>query len=221
MINFFMENCQSKTFKGDYAASVLFQEMANRASTEDCIIDTGKERVQVRKGQVFFTSKAFAEYLNWPIRRVQKILQDLISFYKVVSIRRHGIYTVVDLQGANFGIKEEVCADLTSKLKEPEQENKKKFEPFTPLSYLKDSVLNNNEELQALVNELTNKGFEKDLVLFELKRFIAYWEEKSARGQERWRGEKYFEVKRRLATWFSNIKNKQYKTKPINPIGYL
>lgn len=48
----------------------------------------------------------------------------------------------------------------------------------------------------------------------ELFKFWNYWTEKDMRWKERWRKEKTFEVQRRIATWFGNIKqfNSNQKT---------
>lgn len=65
-----------------------------------------------------------------------------------------------------------------------------------------------NEEAQAqLLNGLVEQGVSADLASSELKKFISYWTELTPSGtKQRWQIEKTFEVKRRLATWFSNIK---------------
>ena len=40
----------------------------------------------------------------------------------------------------------------------------------------------------------------------ELENFKGYWTETNSSGKERWQGEKYFDIKRRLNTWFKNKK---------------
>lgn len=39
----------------------------------------------------------------------------------------------------------------------------------------------------------------------EIEKFLSYWTEKNRSGKERWQCEKFFDVGRRLGTWFSNV----------------
>ena len=47
----------------------------------------------------------------------------------------------------------------------------------------------------------------------EVVKFYNYWTEKNAKGKERWEMEKFFDIKRRIATWLSNAS----KYEPIKP----
>lgn len=55
-----------------------------------------------------------------------------------------------------------------------------------------------------------SKNLPIEIVQAEFDKFINYWSEKSTsgrnRGKERWAAQQFFEVPRRLGTWFSNIK---------------
>lgn len=70
----------------------------------------------------------------------------------------------------------------------------------------------------SLIENLIQKGFPNDLVELEIKKFISYWTEPSRQGKQRWQGEKYFDISRRLATWFSRVvtDNQKKQTKHIN-----
>lgn len=70
----------------------------------------------------------------------------------------------------------------------------------------------------SLIENLIQKGFPRDLVEFEIKKFISYWTESSRQGKQRWQGEKYFDISRRLASWFSRIATdyKKIERKHIN-----
>jgi len=54
----------------------------------------------------------------------------------------------------------------------------------------------------------------------EVVKFFNYWTEKNAKGKERWEMEKFFDIKRRIATWISNA-NKFESNKPKQQLGKL
>lgn len=65
----------------------------------------------------------------------------------------------------------------------------------------------NVERQQKAIAYLAAKGVPEELVKQELVKFISYWTERNKSGTKvRWQLEKTFEVGRRLATWFRNIK---------------
>lgn len=66
----------------------------------------------------------------------------------------------------------------------------------------------------SIIEKLIQKGFPEDLVNLEIKKFISYWTETSRQGKQRWLGEKYFDVNRRIATWFSRIATDYNKNQP-------
>lgn len=63
-----------------------------------------------------------------------------------------------------------------------------------------------NERFKGLISDLCDKGYSEVVVEQELHKFVSYWRETNNKGKEKWQGQKFFEVKRRLATWFSNVK---------------
>ncbi len=68
-----------------------------------------------------------------------------------------------------------------------------------------------------LFNEMKSKlSLDENLLKQEFIKFILYWTEKNKSGtKERWEQESTFEVKRRLATWLSRMKDfKNDKNKP-------
>lgn len=63
------------------------------------------------------------------------------------------------------------------------------------------------ENYVKTVEWLKSKGVPDKLINVELEKFILWWTEKNSTGKkERWQMEKTFEVKRRLATWLSRVK---------------
>jgi hypothetical protein len=61
--------------------------------------------------------------------------------------------------------------------------------------------------------------FEKELGM-EFNNFFSYWTEKNKQGDERWEMEKFFDVKRRIATWMNNA-SKYKSNKPKQELGKL
>lgn len=65
-----------------------------------------------------------------------------------------------------------------------------------------------NQELHTKIVEwLGSKGVQPSAAQQELKKFISYWTEPNKSGSKvRWQGERYFDIRRRLGTWFANAK---------------
>jgi hypothetical protein len=75
----------------------------------------------------------------------------------------------------------------------------------TPSQIMKEFI-NNKEKQNLLIEVLIGKGIDKDVITFELKKFISYWTELSKSGKkQRWELERTFEIQRRLTTWFNNL----------------
>lgn len=73
----------------------------------------------------------------------------------------------------------------------------------TPAQKMKDFLKNPESAIQALIT----KGVNEHLAREEIKKFISYWSELNKSGtKQRWEKQETFEVGRRLATWFNNIK---------------
>ncbi len=73
----------------------------------------------------------------------------------------------------------------------------------------------------SIIEKLKEKGFPDELVKLEIKKFMSYWTEPNQKGKQRWQGQKFFDVNRRIATWFSRIaetynKTQSFKSKNIN-----
>lgn len=63
---------------------------------------------------------------------------------------------------------------------------------------------------------LIAKGMSETFAKVELAKFIAYWTEPNAKGKMRYESEKFFEIKRRLATWFGRA-NAPYRSSRTGP----
>lgn len=77
--------------------------------------------------------------------------------------------------------------------------------PRSQMEVFIKSVEEKNESYMALLLELSTKA-PQDICARELDKFISYWTEYNGDGtRQRWQSEKFFDVKRRLATWFSRV----------------
>jgi hypothetical protein len=50
---------------------------------------------------------------------------------------------------------------------------------------------------------ISERKMQEKFARAEVMKFVSYWTERSASGKMRWQGEKYFDLRRRFATWFS------------------
>lgn len=84
--------------------------------------------------------------------------------------------------------------------------------PPTPLRR-KDDFFENLENQDKVITWLVGKGMDEDLAKQELTKFVSYWTEQDSKGKMRYESQKFFEVKKRLATWFSRV-NGSFNNKP-------
>lgn len=66
-----------------------------------------------------------------------------------------------------------------------------------------------------IVKFLVEKGLDEDIAKMELEKFILYWTETSKSGKQRWQGEKYFDIHRRLITWINRSYDNKQKSNNI------
>lgn len=73
------------------------------------------------------------------------------------------------------------------------------------------------ENRELIIQEFIKKGVNEDFIRQEIKKFVSYWTELNKSGtKQRWEGEKYFDVSRRIGTWIKNSnKFSVEKTKKI------
>ena len=58
-----------------------------------------------------------------------------------------------------------------------------------------------------ILKEFSEKGMPQDILAREAKKFMLYWTEKNKSGtRQKWEMEKTFEVRRRLVSWFSRVR---------------
>lgn len=87
----------------------------------------------------------------------------------------------------------------------------------TPAKETRDFFSNLDLQEQTVLG-LVERGVSEQAARIEIDKFVSYWTELNPSGtKQRWQMEKTFEIQRRLATWFRNVRNfnKQVETKGI------
>lgn len=104
----------------------------------------------------------------------------------------------------------EVKAEIVAKAPSPSE---------TARSFFSDPK---SQEAESVVSVLAANGMPEKVARSELAKFIAYWTEPSRSGARvRWEGEKFFDLKRRLGTWFRNAKQWDADGKGNKKISWL
>lgn len=74
-------------------------------------------------------------------------------------------------------------------------------------SQVAKKFFNDVDEQERIIDLLEAKGYNRTITVREVVKFVSYWTEKNKSGsKERYEMEKTFEVGKRLATWFSRVK---------------
>jgi len=84
------------------------------------------------------------------------------------------------------------------------KDNKEREVPPSP-----EDFFGNLEAQEKVINWLVSeKGVSMDLAKKEIAKFVAYWTEPNLTGKKvRWQGQKFFDIRRRLVTWFMKMNN--------------
>jgi hypothetical protein len=115
---------------------------------------------------------------------------------KLIKLKENGAYT----ENVNKMLTEVKLSEV--KLNEVKERVSVASLP-TP-SFFEDKELQKNMSEKLAIRHSISQTF----CLSEIDKFVSYWTEKDVRGKkQRWQGQKFFDVTRRLATWFSRVKS--------------
>ncbi len=116
----------------------------------------------------------------------------------------YGAYrALADLKLKNMKISDLSLEQLLAYKKAINEEIKKRKEKSLAKIEKKSLVIQQND-LDWLIHD---KGVPPEIAKRELAKFVLYWtESNSAKTKQRWQLEKVFDVRRRLVTWFSRIR---------------
>jgi biotin operon repressor len=134
--------------------------------------------------------------------------------YRIITIVKYDEYQQDDRKstskltyGSTFN-QHTTNIQLTANKNDNKEKNDKK-EIEAP-SQINQSFFSKGEEYQKRVEMMAQ--IPSEVLIPELDKFILYWTEPNKSGSRvRWEQENTFEIGRRLATWFGNIKNYQQK----------
>jgi phage replication O-like protein O len=91
--------------------------------------------------------------------------------------------------------------------KDNTKEREMQLPPATTPSDEARDFFSKGDSYKKTFDWLKTKTTDEKLITLELNKFILYWTEKNSTGRkERWQMEKTFEVRRRLATWLTRVK---------------
>lgn len=74
----------------------------------------------------------------------------------------------------------------------------KKENQLTKIQFFQNPI-----EQTEILTWLIGNGVEETRAKQEIMKFVSYWTETDDRGKERWRAQKFFDVKRRFVTWMT------------------
>lgn len=213
-------------FGEDHGANLLYRELIYRASNEERIICVGSIRIKIKRGETLFSQSSFAEFLQWNGRKCSRVLEDLCNFYKKVSRRRQGKYTVVELLNYDelISFVQEPYSELTRRNATPKSVKnvknvKKEAHVEKSTTHPMDTFYQLKETQHAEYFKFAGKVADshqvpREKVLQEFEKFFNYWKQRNPSGKkELWQMQKVFDVKRRITTWMSNIKETQKQPK--------
>ena len=91
--------------------------------------------------------------------------------------------------------------------------SKKRGTPFFQAGEFFEAIRNEDQRIEDFAQQASEKyALPLVQVKTEFKKFASYWTELSRNGKmQRWQDERFFEVGRRLTTWFSKIKRPKGK----------
>lgn len=131
---------------------------------------------------------------------------------KLLTTKENGAYT----EAGKLLVNKSLTEDRIDQDRIDKDRREDKGVKISPLEFF-----SNNELQDFLVDKLISKGFTETETKREIKKFIAYWCETNAKGKERWKAEKFFDVRRRLATWFTNYQNYKGRSGTAGTVGRI
>lgn len=179
-----------------YAVIYWFEKMKDGKCTASNETIAGIARIEARSVQASLDRLervGFIERVYLDNRmKVRAEIKTMISFRKTNRL--------FDINTNSVGIQV-----ATPRRERPENEE-------TPGQFAKRFFARDHDALKEITNEMLLKshGRGADILEREIPKFIAYWTEPNKMGtKELWETMPTFEVRRRLATWFSRIKENQ------------
>ena len=175
-----------------------------------------KFEIELERGQMVFRIRQFARDHIVDRKKVRKSIDKLSKWYHKMDHETKPYGLIITVLNYDEIIKMDHKKDTVGTMKEPQENNegstsnksvknnknekneKKEREKKTSLT----PTLSLTEEINNVLEHFIKKGYMKSFLDLEVEKFISYWTEPNTKGKMRWQCEKFFDVKRRLATWF-------------------
>jgi len=157
-------------FGEDYEANLLYRELLYRASNEERIVPIDGFRIHIKRGETLFSRSSFGKFLSWDKHKCARVLQSLQEFYKKVSRRTTGKYTLVQMLNYDEVIKFEQEDDRRQDRRQDTPKSDKidkseKKEEETPPRPLREKKENKDKEehLAKLEAEKVKHAIDPDI----------------------------------------------------------
>jgi len=170
---------------------------------------TGRKQLSQETGIPEGTIEDILKYLE----RQHQIQQQKTTKYRIITIINWSIYQNSNNESNNRATTEQQQADTNKNYNNYNNyKNDKKKEEIAPIGATPSSKAKEfftlKEQQEQIVKSLMDKGASESIARQEVAKFIGYWTETNKSGtKQRWEGEKYFDIARRLGTWFKNYEN--------------
>lgn len=210
-----------KLLQGDIWLSEKFTKaqawidlFANANHNEGKFFVRGNE-VRIGRGQIGWSELTMAKRWRWSKNKVRRFLNDLEMEQQIKQQKTFitSIITIVNYDRYQSGVQKTKQQKDSRRNTNKNDKNEKKYKrEKTVAKATPQSEFFESQEIQnQTIDLLASKGISRNIAEAELKKFISYWTESNQHGKKRWQGEKFFDIKRRLATWFQNAKKFENK----------
>ena len=182
----------------------LFIYCLLKANSSDSKIIHNSEEILIKRGSFISSRKHIASDLNQKESTIYKRLKILkkLEICNTKSNNKYTLLTVINYDSYQ-NPKQESHRKRNNKVTTKEQQSN------TNNKDNNNNKENNNTNTREKINIFKNsvlqfKNKYPETMLYE---FINYWTEKSKSGIMRYENEKFFEISKRLATWYKNQKS--------------
>lgn len=172
----------------------------------DAIIGQGLVQEFEYKGEKFYRITKFNDHQTLKSDRQPQTILD-IKLSKSPKESWDMVNSILEDNGIHLD-PSGIHLDTEVKRREVKRRKEKREEasPRTP-AFENNDFFNEGETYQLLLSDFSQK-ISPPLVEKEFRKFILYWTEPNSTGQKlRWQQQPTFDVKRRLYTWFTRVKD--------------
>ncbi len=181
-------------------------------------IITGRSKLSLETG---INESNVERILNY-FKNEQQIEQQSFSKFRLITIKKYGEYQKIEqeneqqMNSRRTADEQQMNTNKNVRIKELKNEKKREGEyeggssltlaSPTP-SEISELFFQDESTQENTIRYFMEMGVPVSTAKQEILKFISYWTEPNKSGtRQRWQMEKTFDVKRRLVTWFQNIR---------------